>query len=75
MPSIHSPNFSLNAFYAGQKEQVQTLLNCTFAAEDGDITHEDGTSKPSFVIVSPRKAEEVLGAFLQSQAANPLLSA
>jgi hypothetical protein len=76
MAHENSPNRSrLNSFYLSQKESLQTLLHCEFAEGEHDVTQEDGTLKPSFVIVSPGKAEEVLGDFLRAQTRNPQLSA
>jgi hypothetical protein len=79
MAHPHSPNFKrLDQFYASHQKTLETLLNCQFSKEDGDVLLEDGTSRPSFVIVSPGKAEEVLGcyaSFLEAQRKNPHLSA
>jgi Reverse transcriptase (RNA-dependent DNA polymerase)/RNase H-like domain found in reverse transcriptase/Integrase zinc binding domain/Chromo (CHRromatin Organisation MOdifier) domain/gag-polyprotein putative aspartyl protease len=76
MAHEHSSNRSrLNRFYLSQRETLQTLLHCEFAEGEHDVTKEDGTLKPSFVIVSPGKAEEVLGEFLRAQTRNPQLSA
>ena len=59
-----SPNFSLlDNFYSSTKQQLETLLNCEFASK-GEVKNEDGTSRPSFVIISPGQAEKVLNDFL-----------
>ena len=76
MANPHSPNFTLlDKFYSEQQKTLETLLHCRFTQEEGDVVLEDGTSRPSFVIVSPGKAEEVLGSFLAAQMKNPHLSA
>ena len=70
-----SPNFSfLDNFYSSTKQQLETLLNCEFASK-GEVKNEDGTSRPSFVIISPGQAETVLNDFLLAQKQTPSLSA
>jgi hypothetical protein len=76
MANPHSPRFSLlDIFYSSVKTQLETQLNTTFVGRDEVVVNDDGTSRPSFVILSPGKAEQVITDFHIAKRANKQLSA
>jgi hypothetical protein len=64
-----------NTFYSSVKTQLETQLNTTFVGRDEVVVNDDGTSRPSFVILSPGKAEQVITDFHVAKRANKQLSA
>jgi hypothetical protein len=76
MTHPHTPRFNLHdTFYSSLKATLQTRLQTPFVGRDEVLINEDGTSRPSFVILSPGKAEEVISAFNVSKQTNRHLSA